>query len=724
MKSLLTQETRPPWAVLAASRTQPARRSFFTHARLLAGVVGCAVLTLQAIAAQSIARIWDEEILSAIRIDKPHPPVHARNLFSLSTVMYDAWAAYDPVAVGYVYRGKATAADVAAARREAISYAAYRMLKERYAFSKSAATTLPALDARMTALGYSKDIVTTDPSTPAGVGNAVYAAVHSWFINDGALQTETPAYADVPAEEGGYASVNGFLNTGFGGTSDSDPNDTTGVVFNSLNDVNHWQPLRIANAQDQNGLPTGPFQEFLGSQWLTERPFALPHTDPTKPFIDPGPPPQLGTATTEEFRAQVVENIRRSSQLTPDDGVMIDISPATFGDNSLNANDGAGHPVNPATGQPYAPNVVKRGDYGRVLAEFWADGPNSETPPGHWNTIANGVSDTPGFQKRIGGTGPVLDDLEWDVKLYFAVNASLHDAACTAWSIKRAYDGWRPLSPIRHMGQLGQSSDPTLPSYHTNGLPLIPGLIELVTADTAKVGGRHAGLTPGKVAVLGWPGQPATPASQHSGVKWLLAENWTTYQKGTFVTPSFPGYTSGHSTFSRAAAEVLTEITGSKFFPGGLGTFTAKANAFLANEQGPSETVILQWATYYDAADLAGLSRQFGGIHPPVDDFTGRRTGSQTGKGAWALAKQYMDGSVTTAPIPLSIRPRKNPAIREVSYETIRGLYYKLQSAADLSQPFTDEPGGFTQALESSYTKLDTTPGPAKYYLVVRSLTP
>ena len=82
-------------------------------------------------AAQSIARIWDEETLSAIRLDKPNPPVHARNLFGLSAAIYDAWAAYDPVAVGYAYRGKHSATDVAAARREAISYAAYRVLKER-----------------------------------------------------------------------------------------------------------------------------------------------------------------------------------------------------------------------------------------------------------------------------------------------------------------------------------------------------------------------------------------------------------------------------------------------------------------------------------------------------------------------------------------------------------------------------------------------------------------
>src|SRR5438046_1978871 len=86
-------------------------------------------VTARAFSSLSIARVWDEEILSAIRIDTPHPPVRARNLFSFSAAMYDAWAAYDSVAVGYVYRSKHTASDIAEARREAISYAAYRILK-------------------------------------------------------------------------------------------------------------------------------------------------------------------------------------------------------------------------------------------------------------------------------------------------------------------------------------------------------------------------------------------------------------------------------------------------------------------------------------------------------------------------------------------------------------------------------------------------------------------
>ena len=55
---------------------------------------------------------------------------------------------------------------------------------------------------------------------------------------------------------------------------------------------------------------------------------------------------------------------------------------------------------------------------------------------------------------------------------------------------------------------------------------------------------------------------------------------------------------------------------------------------------------MLEWATYYDAADAAGQSRLFGGIHVQADDFTGRMIGATCGKDAWALARRYFAGLV------------------------------------------------------------------------------
>lgn len=663
-------------------------------------------------AAPSIARDWNEQILAAIRIDTPHPPVQARNLFSLSACLYDAWAAYDTNgAVGFAYRGKHSTTNLEAARREAISFAALRILQERYAYSRSASLTLANLSAHMTALGYNPANTSRDPATPAGVGHAVYDAVSAWFIQDGCRQTAGNTFApypDYPVSEGGYVYVNDPLPVLYPGTV--------------VNDVNHWQRLQIVNAVDQNGFPQGPIQSYLGAQWLKVRPFALTRTDATRPWIDPGPPPRLGTESDASFRSNVVEVIRASSQLTPDDGVYLNISPGAYGNSSLGSNDGTGRPLNPATGLPYPPNFVKRGDFVRVLAEFWADGPNSETPPGHWNTLANGVADHPSFSKRLGGTGPVLDDLEWDVKMYFSLNAAVHEAACAAWSIKRYYDGWRPISAIRYMGQLGQSSNPGLPSYHPQGLPLITNLIELVSA--ASIGsGRHAGLWEGKIAVLAWPGQPADPASSYRGVRWLHADTWVAYQRTNFVTPAFPGYVSGHSTFSRAAAEVLTRLTGSPFFPGGLATYTAPAHTGLGFELGPSTSVQLQWATYYDAADQAGLSRIWGGIHPPVDDLTGRRVGSECGIGAYELARKYWDGSILQTPVTLAAR-RVDATRAELRFNTVRGLHYKLQSSTNLATGFADEPGGSTVAYEGSLARTNVAAGPQKFYRVAASLTP
>jgi hypothetical protein len=617
----------------------------------------------------SIARYWDEEILAAIRIDLPNPPVHARNLFHLSAAMYDAWAAYDPVAVGYTYHQKHLAPDIAAARRQAISYAAYRILTNRYVLSKNAAQTLPRLQSKLTALGYGPEDLSEDPALPTGVGNRVAAALLAFAASDGSLQER--AYADLPVAQGGYSPRNPPLLTLASGTLTLDPN--------------RWQPLAFTNAVSQNDIPADLVQKFLGSQWLGVRPFALTRTNPILPWIDPGPPPQLGTPSDAEYRRQVLDVIRLSSQLSPDDGVTMNISPGAFGNNTLGANDGVGRPQNPVTGAPYETNVVKRGDFARVLAEFWADGPNSETPPGHWNVLANSVSDSPGFERRFAGIGAPLDRLEWDVKLYFAINAALHDAACAAWSLKRYYDGWRPIEAIRYMGQRGQSSITSDRTYDPFGLPLEPGLVELVSAQTV-ASSRHAGLSVGTIAIHVWPGPPADPTNDVSHVRWINAADWLPYQKRTFITPAFPGYISGHSTFSRAAAEVLAAFTGSPFFPGGLASHNLAAGS-LGIEHAPSQATQLQWATYFDASDQAGISRLWGGIHVEADDLTGRKIGAKCGQNTWALAKQYFDGSIAQAAVTLTIARTTNNFL-ELRANTIPGFTYSLESTPECGIPF------------------------------------
>jgi|GEM_PF-2988026 len=192
---------------------------------------------------------------------------------------------------------------------------------ERPVYWRTANDTLAANDALLVAMGYAPGNVSRDTLTPAGVGNSVYHAVSVWFPNDGSRQTNgTPlpqanppvAYPDFPAAQGGYLFVNPPLTAAFPGIDDG-----TG---RTVADVNRWQPLMVVNAVDQNGFPQGPIQGYLGAQRLEVRPFALVRENPTRPWIDPGPPPFFGAASHVAFITNVVEVIRCSSELTPDDG--------------------------------------------------------------------------------------------------------------------------------------------------------------------------------------------------------------------------------------------------------------------------------------------------------------------------------------------------------------------------------------------------------------------
>ena len=174
------------------------------------------------------------------------------------------------------------------------------------------------------------------------------------------------------------------------------------------------------------------------------------------------------------------------------------------------------------------------------------------------------------------------------------------------------------------------------------------GYIELIGEldDLAGDNNEHVG----KIKLYTWRGHNfiTDPKTDVAGVGWILAQNWMPYQRPTFVTPPFAGYVSGHSTYSRAAAKVLTLLTGDEYFPGGLGEFLAGKNNFLVFEDGPSDEVILQWAKYYDASDQCSLSRIWGGIHPPVDDIPGRLIGDKVGEKAFNLAEKYFDGEIIT----------------------------------------------------------------------------
>jgi hypothetical protein len=167
----------------------------------------------------------------------------------------------------------------------------------------------------------------------------------------------------------------------------------------------------------------------------------------------------------------------------------------------------------------------------------------------------------------------------------------------------------------------------------------------VITEASSAPGERHAELRRyvGEMALRAWPGEPGDRVRQVSGVRWLRARDWVPYQRRSFVSPPHPGYVSEHSAFSRAAAEVLRQLTGNEYFPDGLGVALVEAGA-LTLEAGPSETVPLEWATYADAADQAGQSCVWGGISLPGDDRDGRILGARVGAAATERARAYFEG--------------------------------------------------------------------------------
>ena len=601
-------------------------------------------------AAPSVAREWDQQMIDAVLADTARPSVHPRNFYHLSAAMYDAWAAYDPAAGQLIHQEKLSTPDVDAARNEAISYAAYNIIRHRFVFPPGGAgpgafTTLVSIEQQMTDLGYDSSITTTIGNSPAAVGNRIAQSVINYGLSDGA--NEVGDYADTTS----YVAVNPLLDWTQPGTNATDPN--------------RWQGLRFTGQQtDKLGNPIpGHDQDFSTPQWYLVKPFALRESNRSANGVyhDQGEPPRLNGPGDADYRAEVQQLIRLSSKMDPNLPETIDISPASLGNRPLGSHADAGYAVNPATGLPYTQEVVKHGDYGRALTEWFSD------PGRQWNEITNYVTDrmeSLGIDKRIGGSGPVVSDLEWDVKEYLALNGAIHDAGIAAWNHKRFYDSARPITMIRYMGQRGQSSDPGLTvdlgggnivdTYDPDGLQLEPGLVEVITPATTAPGQRHEHLAgqEGKIAIFAYQGPQPTSLgnppydnpSEIGGVNWILPEEWVPYQLMGFVTPPFPGFVSGHSTFARSAAEVLAELTGTKFFPGGLGEFEMAQGSSFLNEYGPSADITLQWATYFDASDASGFARLYGGIHPTADDLNGRDIGHQTGLEVWARARQLFAG--------------------------------------------------------------------------------
>ncbi len=641
------------------------------------------LIVVPAAQSQTIAREWNEEVLNGVRNDFARPTVHARNLWHTSMAMYDVWAIFNPPATPYFlgnthqgftaeFDGFTTSEPPMEAMEEAISFAVFRIMQTRFSTSPGQAIIFERINALMQSNGYDITQGSTDYSTgdPAALGNYLAQQIIEFGLQDGSNQ------------------ANDYVNRFYEPVND--PLDTDSFGNPDMEFPNRWQPLFIEGFIDQSGnkFPETTL-EFLSPEWGQVVPFALKEEDLTiynrddfdyYVYHDPEDPSYIqdGLGLEDPYKWGFALVSIWGSHLGTDDDVLIDISPAGLGNMSsfpetfseyqeyYNLFEGGdpsqGRDLNPRTGETYQEQLVPRGDYARVLAEFWADGPDSETPPGHWYTILNYVNDNPLLEKRFKGEGPILSDLEWDIKSYFVLGGAMHDSAIAAWGVKGYYDYVRPMSAIRYMADQGQSTNIDLPNYNPHGIPLVAGYIEIVEPGDPLQGasGENIGL----IKLYTWLGHEfiIDPELDVAGVGWILARDWFPYQRISFITPPFAGYVSGHSTFSRAAAEVLTMFTGDEYFPGGMGVFDIEANDFLVFERGPTVDMQLQWATYRDASDQTSLSRIWGGIHPPIDDIRGRKIGIEVASDAFELASSYFNVATNPDPIEAVSAIYPNPA--------------------------------------------------------------
>ena len=293
-------------------------------------------------------------------------------------------------------------------------------------------------------------------------------------------------------------------------------------------DASRWQPLRFVNLAGATVTPG-----FIAPHWGGVTPFGLPSGDALRSPVGPA------LAGSPAYLAQAEAIVEVSANLT---------------------------------------------DEQKAIAEYWADGPRSELPPGHWNLFAQFVS-------RRDHNGRTEHGLDRDVQLFFALTNAIADAAICAWDNKRAFDSARPITAVRHL-----------------------------------FAGR---------SIRAWAGPGL-------GTRTIDGATWLPYQPTWFPTPPFGEYASGHSTFSAAGAEVLRRFTGRDDF--GASARIAAGSSKVEPGLAPAQDVVLSWDTFSAAADQAGISRRYGGIHFEQGDLDARAAGRAVGSACWDVALGLLAG--------------------------------------------------------------------------------
>lgn len=294
------------------------------------------------------------------------------------------------------------------------------------------------------------------------------------------------------------------------------------AAVDGITEVGRWQPLSYLSAGLQLKTPA-----FIAPHWGQVKPFAMTSGSQFRP----GPPQ---TPLAQGFLDQTRHVLDVQAHLTPQQ---------------------------------------------KVIAEYWADGPNSEMPPGHWALFAGFVVE----RDHLG--------LDAAVKLFFALANAILDASIATWECKLFYDYARPITAIRHLFRGKQ------------------------------------------IAAWGGPG---------IGTVTMYGESWRPFQSDVFPTPPFAEYTSGHSAFSMAAATVLRRFTGSDVF----GHQHTQQAVLRADPYAPVGGIVISWPTFTAAAQEAGESRLYGGIHFYEGNVVGLDIGRQCGDAAFARAQDFWSGAL------------------------------------------------------------------------------
>ncbi|BDI20482.1 hypothetical protein ANSO36C_62840 (plasmid) [Nostoc cf. commune SO-36] len=347
----------------------------------------------------TISVLWDKVAQQAVSNAIVGPTIADRVYSMVHTSMFDAWAAYDPTAIATQLKDqlqRPQAENTEANKKEAMSFAAYRTLKDLFPSQVS------IFDELMGKLGFNPNDTTTDTTKAAGIGNVSAEALLKFRREDGSNQlgNNPKGVLGVP-----YSDITGYK-----------PVNSPGNVIN----IERWTPETIPI----DALPgQGRVQQVLGANWSGVTSFSL---ESNKQFRPPAPQPFLLVDGQVNLQAKTI---------TLKNGQVLPIT-----------KDLIGTVINPkfiAQAEKVVNVSANLTDKQKLIAEFWEDQIGSSFPAGSWMTFGQYVS------ARDNHT---LDD---DAKLFFTLGNGVFDAGVATWEAKRFYDYARPVRVIRSLGELG-----------------------------------------------------------------------------------------------------------------------------------------------------------------------------------------------------------------------------------------------------------------------------